>query len=52
MIGKSIWSSAKKELSKILVKSTSYKKRKIETKLQKNLQDEYIKNFETIILNN
>ena len=41
-----------KELSKILIKSTNYKKRKIETKLQKKLQDEYVKNFETIILNN
>ena len=40
------------ELSKILIKSTSYKKKKIATKLQKNLQDQYVKDFETIILNN
>mgnify|MGYP001195329871 FL=1 len=40
------------ELSKILVKRTSYKKKKIETKLQQNLQDQYIKDFENIILNN
>jgi hypothetical protein len=40
------------ELSKILIKGTNYKKKKVVTKLQKNLQHKYIKDFETIILNN
>ena len=30
------------ELSKILIKSTNYKKKKVVTKLQKNLQHKYI----------
>ena len=40
------------ELSKILIKSTNYKKKKVVTKLQKNLQHKYIKDFESVILNN
>lgn len=40
-----------KYLAKILIKSTNYKKRKIETKLHQNLQNEYIKKFESTILN-
>ena len=40
------------ELSRILIKSTNYKKKKVATKLQKNLQYKYIKDFESIILNN
>ncbi len=41
-----------KGLSKILIKGTNYKKKKINAKLQENFQNEYIKNFESIILNN
>ena len=40
------------ELSRILIKSTNYKKKKVATKLQKNLQHKYIKDFESIILKN
>jgi hypothetical protein len=39
-----------KKLAKILIKSTSNKRRKIETKLHQSLQNEYIKKFESIIL--
>ena len=39
-----------KKLAKILIKSTSYKRKKIETKLHQSLQNEYIKKFESIIL--